>query len=188
MTELQLLTIVEERPENLLFAETERLLAFFHNGFNASDLHETVLAELIVRWCLSGNKKLEGELAVIMGDVWRCFSDWFNINRQWTSERFRPESISGWKDIDEFPGLGTVLRRRLDRLFDADGFIPVCNGSSAWFIPFQLEESFSGATWADGTGIAVWSDPVCLALRDTDYRGIRIQLRDGGEVSVKGRS
>lgn len=188
MTELQLLTIVEERPENLLFAETERLLAFFHNGFNASDLRETVLAELIVRWCLSGNKKLEGELAVIMGDVWRCFSDWFNINRQWTSERFRPESISGWKDIDEFPGLGTVLRRRLDRLFDADGFIPVCNGSSAWFIPFQLEESFSGAIWADGTGIAVWSDPVCLALRDTDYRGIRLQLRDGGEVSVKGRS
>lgn len=188
MTELQLLTIVEERPENLLFAETERLLAFFHNGFNASDLRETVLAELIVRWCLSGNKKLEGELAVIMGDVWRCFSDWFNINRQWTSERFRPESISGWKDIDEFPGLGTVLRRRLDRLFDADGFIPVCNGSSAWFIPFQLEESFSGAIWADRTGIAVWSDPVCLALRDTDYRGIRLQLRDGGEVSVKGRS
>lgn len=188
MTEQQLLTIVEERPENLLFAETERLLAFFHDGFNASDLRKTVLAELIARWCLSGNKKLAGELAVIMGDVWRCFSDWFNINRQWTSERFRPESISGWRDIDEFPGLGSVLRRRLDRLFDADGFIPVCNGSRAWFIPFQLEESFSGATWADGTGIAVWSDPVCLALRDTDYMGIRLQLREGGEVSVKGRS
>lgn len=188
MTELQLLTIVEERPENLLFAETERLLAFFHNGFNASDLRETVLAELIVRWCLSGNKKLEGELAVIMGDVWRCFSDWFNINRQWTSERFRPESISGWKDIDEFPGLGTVLRRRLDRLFDADGFIPVCNGSRAWFIPFQLEKSLEGAAWADGTEVITWREPVSRALLGTDYRGIRLQLRWGGEVSVTGES
>lgn len=188
MTEQQLLTIVEERSENLLFAETEQLLAFFHDGFNASDLRETVLAELIVRWCLSGNKELAGELAIIMGNVWRCFSDWFNINRQWTSERFRPESISGWKDIDEFPGLGTVLRRRLDRLFDADSFIPVCNGSRAWFIPFQLEKSLKGAAWADGTEVTTWCEPVRRALLGTDYRGIHLQLRRGGEVSVTGES
>lgn len=188
MTELQLLTIVEERPENLLFAETERLLAFFHNGFNASDLRETVLAELIVRWCLSGNKKLEGELAVVMGDVWRCFSDWFNINRQWTSTRFRPESIPGWADPDELPGLGIILRRRLDRLFDANGFIPVCNGFGVWFIPFQLDESLKGAAWADRTEVTTWCEPVCRALLGTDYSGIRIQLRQGGEVSVTGES
>ena len=188
MTEQQLLTIVEERPENLLFVETEWLLAFFHDGFNAPDLRTSVLAELIARWCLSGNKELADELAVIMGEVWRCFSDWFNINRQWTSKRFRSDSILGWKDIDELPGLGTVLRRRLDRLFDAEGFIPVCNGSRAWFIPFQLEKSFSGATWIDGRGIPVWSEPVCLALSGTDYKGIRLQLREGGEVTVKGRS
>ena len=188
MTEQELLTIAEERPENLLLVETGLLFSFVHDKYNAPDLRELALAELVAKWCLSGNKELASEFAVIMGDVWWCFSDWFNINRQWTSERFRPESISGWKDIDEFPGLGTVLRRRLDRLFDADGFIPVCNGSRAWFIPFQLEKSLKGAAWADRTEVTTWREPVSRALLGTDYRGIRIQLQQGREVSVTSES
>lgn len=188
MTEQELLTIAEERPENLLLVETGLLFSFVHDKYNPPDLRELALAELVAKWCLSGNKELASEFAVIMGDVWRCFSDWFNINRQWTSAHFRPEGIPGWKNPDEFPNFGTVLRRRLDRLFDADGFIPVCNGSSAWFIPFQLEKSLKGAAWADGTEVTTWCEPVSRALLGTDYRGIRLQLRRGGEVSVTGES
>ena len=188
MTEQELLTIAEERPENLLLVETGLLFSFVHDKYNAPDLRELALAELVAKWCLSGNKELASEFAVIMGDVWRCFSDWFNINRQWTSTRFRPESIPGWADPDELPGLGIILRRRLDRLFDANGFIPVYNSLGVWFIPFQLEKSLKGAAWADGTEVTTWCKPVSRALLGTDYRGIRLQLRRGGEVSVTGES
>jgi len=188
MTEQELLTIAEERPENLLLVETGLLFSFVHDKYNAPDLRELALAELVAKWCLSGNKELASEFAVIMGDVWRCFSDWFNINRQWTSTRFRPESIPGWADPDELPGLGIILRRRLDRLFDANGFIPVYNSLGVWFIPFQLEKSLKGAAWADGTEVTTWCEPVSRALLGTDYRGIRLQLRRGGEVSVTGES
>lgn len=188
MTEQELLTIAEERPENLLLVETGLLFSFVHDKYNAPDLRELALAELVAKWCLSGNKELASEFAVIMGDVWRCFSDWFNINRQWTSTRFRPESIPGWADPDELPGLGIILRRRLDRLFDANGFIPVYNSLGVWFIPFQLEKSLKGVAWADGTEVTTWCEPVSRALLGTDYRGIRLQLRRGGEVSVTGES
>lgn len=188
MTEQELLTIAEERPENLLLVETGLLFSFVHDKYNAPDLRELALAELVAKWCLSGNKELASEFAVIMGDVWRCFSDWFNINRQWTSTRFRPEAIPGWADPDELPGLGIILRRRLDRLFDANGFIPVYNSLGVWFIPFQLEKSLKGAAWADGTEVTTWCEPVSRALLGTDYRGIRLQLQQGREVSVTGES
>lgn len=195
MTEQELLTIAEERPENLLLVETGLLFSFVDDKYNAPDLRELALAELVARWCLSGNKELVSKFADIMGDVWmgdvwRRFSDWFNINRQWTSAHFRPEDFPGWKNPDEFPDFGRVLRRRLDRLFDANGFIPVCNSLGVWFIPFQLEESLEGAAWAgaDGTEVTTWREPVSRALHGTDYRGIRLQLRQGGEVSVTGES
>ena len=188
MTELELLTIAEKRSENLLLVEEGQLLSFVHDEFNAPDLRESVLAELVARWCLSGNKKLAGEFTDIMGNAWRCFLDWFNINRQWTGKRFRPESLSGWKNPVEFPSFGEVLRRRLDRLFETDGFIPVYNESGAWFIPFQFDESVDGVAWADGVGIATWSNSVLKALQGTNCRGVRLQLRQGNEVSVAGES
>lgn len=80
MTEQELLTIAEERPENLLLVETGLLFSFVDDKYNAPDLRELALAELVARWCLSGNKELVSKFADIMGDVWmgdvwRRFSD-----------------------------------------------------------------------------------------------------------------
>ena len=187
-TELILLTIADRRPENLLRFDADRLFAFVRDGRNAQDLRATVLAEIVARWCVSGDSGLESGLSAIIGDAWRGFSDWYNLNHQWTGMRFRPSELPGWKSQDCFLGFGDVLRRRLDRLFDANGFIPVFDDFGGTFIPFQLEESVDGAMWYDGTPIEVWNDPVRRALRGTDYRGIRIQLRPGPEMSVKGES
>ena len=188
ITERILLNIADRRPENLLLIDTNLLLEFIHDEFNAQDLRSTALAELVARWCVSGDVEQASQLSALLGDAWRSFSDWFNVNRQWTGARFRPDELPGWKNQVAFLGFREMLRRRLDRLFDADGFIPVFDDFQGNFIPFQLEVSVDGAVWNDGTPIKAWEDPVCRALRGTGYRGIRVQLRPGPESSVKGES
>ena len=49
MTEQELLTIAEERPENLLLVETGLLFSFVDDKYNAPDLRELALAELVAR-------------------------------------------------------------------------------------------------------------------------------------------
>ena len=188
ITERILLTIADRRPENLLLIDANRLLEFIRDDFNAQDLRATALAELVARWCVSGDAELARQLSVLLGDAWRSFSEWFNVNRQWTGARFRPDELPGWKNQVVFLGFREMLRRRLDRLFDADGFIPVFDDFRGNFIPFQLETSVDGAVWNDGTPIEAWEAPVSRALRGTGYRGIRVQLRPGPESSVKGES
>ena len=187
-TEKLLLSIADRRPENLLALNENQLSAFVCDNRNPQDLRATVLAELAARWCLSGDSGLERRLSDIIGGAWRGFSDWYNVNHQWTGMRFRPSELPMLKAKGLFEGFGELLRRRLDRLFDADGFIPVFNEFGGLFIPFQLEESADGAMWYDGTPIEVWDAPVRRALQGTGYRGIRIQLRPGPECSVKGES
>ena len=188
MTERILLAIADKRPENLLLGDTNRLLGFVRDDFNAQDLRATALAELVARWCLSGKDELARQLSVVIGEAWRSFSDWYNVTRQWTGARFCPDELPGWQDQVAFLGFREILRRRLDRLFAADGFIPVFDDLGGYFIPFQLEASVDGAVWYDGTSIEAWDDPVRRALRGTGCSGIRVQLRPGAEISVKGES
>ena len=188
ITDRSLLLVAESRPENLLLIDTNRLFSFVRDDFNAEDLRAAALAELVARWCVSGEGGLAGRFSALIGEAWRSFSDWYNVNRQWTGARFTPDDLSGWKDRDCFFGFREILRRRLDRLFDADGFIPVFDDFRGYFIPFQLEASVDGAVWNDGTLIEAWCDPVRRALRGTGCRGIRVQLRPGPEISVKGES
>ena len=188
LTERILLAIADKRPENLLLIDTNLLLEFIRDDFNAQDLRARALAELVARWCVSGNGGLASQLSGIIGNAWRSFSDWFSVTRQWTGARFCPDELPGWKDRVAFLGFRETLRRRLDRLFDADGFIPVFDDFGGCFIPFQLEVSVDGAVWYDGTSIEAWDDPVRRALRGIGCSGIRVQLRPGAEISVKGES
>lgn len=185
-----LLEVVENRPENLLLARTEELLALEKRGRLSHDLRRTVLAELVVRWCLSRDCVLEEELASSLAPTWRPFADWYRTVRPWTGRRSLPDDIGVWPEKMDLPGFVAVLRRRLARLFAADGFIPLCRGSEAWFVPFQLAMDVQGAVWNDGEEIAVWRSPVCRSLLRTGYTGIKIQLRNGPEVAagVKGNS
>ena len=63
MTELELLNVAENRLENLLLAETAQLVTFVRNDFNGTDLKCAVVAELVARWCLSGNSELGNVLS-----------------------------------------------------------------------------------------------------------------------------
>lgn len=188
MDEELLFDIAEDRPENLLLAGTSDLLELAKDNTVSPDLRRAALAELVARWCVSGDGGLTRRLSAIIGGAWRSFSDWYNVSRQWTGARFHPDQLPGWKDRVVFVGFPEVLRRRLDRLFDIDGFIPVFDDSGEYFIPFQLEASADGAVWNDGTPVEAWDGPVRRALRGTACRGIRVQLRPGPEIAVKGES
>ena len=150
MNDLALLAVSENRPENLLIADTDDLLRFVH-GKSAVDLRCTALAELVARWCLSLDARLESELVGFIGGFWRQFSDWFRVERLWTREKSLPESFGNGNGPLQFSGFVADLRRRLSRLFAASGFIPVFNDVGAWFIPFELEPMEPGARWSDGT-------------------------------------
>ncbi len=185
MTEYELLKIAENRPENLLLAETAQLVTFCRNDFNGTDLKCAVVAELVARWCLSGDGELGNVLSGIIGNsVWRSFVDWYNVERLWTDAHFLPNRHNTWHDPTALPGLEEVLRRRLTRLFTADGFVPVYNPEGGWFLPFTLDPSVEGAVWNGGDVIAAWSDPVRRALSGTESSGIRIQLWNGPEISA----
>lgn len=188
MTERELLCIAEERPENLLLVEMPQLLGFATQVGNDADLRCAAMAELVARWCLSGDDALALELSAIAGTkFWRTLSDWYNVARVWTGERRLPEKRGGWNFPDSLPGLEETLRRRLSRLFSADGFIPVYNAVGAWFLPFTLDSEREGARWCDGAEIAAWSEPVRRALSGSGKKGICIQLADGPELSASVR-
>lgn len=191
MTEFELLDVAERRPENLLLASAEQLEGFAFDECNGPDLRCAVVAELVARWCLSGDAGLGKFLSGVMGEsAWRAFSDWYNVERLWTDSHSLPGEHGAWRDPALFPGLEEALRRRLERLFSVHGFIPVFNSAGAWFIPFRLDAEVPGAAWSDGKPVEEWSDPVSRALSGTGMCGIRIQLRNGPELSasVTGKS
>ena len=191
VSEKVLLDIAEQRPENLLLVDTKGLLDFSVDDGNDVDLRCAAIAELVSRWCLSGDGELAQKLSVILGAfAWRAFSDWYNVIRPWTGERSLPAEHGKWQFPPSLPGLEATLRRRLSRLFSAAGFIPVYNSDGAWFLPFSLDSECEGAVWSDGTEIAAWREPVCRVLADTEMTGIRIQLANGPELaaSVSGTS
>ena len=53
MTDLEFIELLETRPQNLLFADEERLFEFAGDEFNAADMRMHALSELVARWCLS---------------------------------------------------------------------------------------------------------------------------------------
>ena len=190
MTPARLFDIIENRPENLLLVGTPSLLGFVRDGDNAPDLRSKVLAELGVRWCLSRDDTLADVLFGLWEESWPAFMDWYQLKRPWTGNRTLPEQPGTWKDPQELPGFESVLRQRLLRLFAVKGFVPVCCGTEAWFIPFVFDNGVDGAVWRDGNPIPEWSGAVREALAGTEMRGIRLQLLEGPELSggVKGRS
>ena len=186
MSDAELIEIIETRPENLILASEDALLSYVQDDFNEVDLRRVVLAELVIRWCLSGRADLEARLAVLWGDAgWRPFSDWYSVQAGWS--RALPENLECWPDPPNLPGLSSVLRSRLARLFEIDGFIPVCRGQEAFFLPFVLLSDKKGALWLDGSGVSApegsgsWGDSVIKALSNTPFSGIRLWAHPGAE-------
>ena len=184
LSDQKLLEVIERRPENLLFAETEQLLDFLDDDGNDGEdaLLRTVLAELVARWCQSGSCRLEQELARRM-PCWHGFVDWYNVRLPWEGARTVPAVPLWTKDPESVPGCEVAVRARLRRLFAADGFIPVYNDLGAWFLPFAFDPAVEGIAWADGRPVDEWKDAARRALEGTGVRGARLQIRPGPELS-----
>ena len=180
LTERELFHIAESRRENLILAETTQLFMLFDDETVAKELRRTAFAELVARWCLSGDPEIEDQLAKMA--FWRSFSSWYNVQLPWI-ERAVPKEGLGLPDPDGVPGCETVLRSRLDRLFRVAGFIPVYNCEGAWFIPFEFDADVEGIVWADGSPVTPWMEFARRALEGTGRRGVRLQLNEGPELS-----
>ena len=187
MTEKEILDIAENRPENLLLVEEHTLIELAEDDFLRPALRCAALAELVVRWCMSLRSDLSEWIGRLWGaSGWRAFSDWYRIEVSWRREV--PEGAGCWGDPSGLSGFVAGLKPRLCELFATDGFIPVCNGKSAWFIPFALVKNAAGVFWRDGSEVCDtqakdWKANTAEILRGSVYSGIMLSLNCGPEFS-----
>lgn len=163
ISDLKFQEILEERPQNLLFAAEEQLKVAADDEGQSQECRATCLAELAARWAINGNPGL-GEWLGARLDFWRDFRDWHSVN-MWPSERRLPENAGGWRNGPGKIDCEAVLRVRMRRLFAVDGFVAVydaadARGGGAWFLPFELVDRNPGGAamqWEDGTAMEEWS-------------------------------
>lgn len=183
ISEQNLLTIIDRRPENLLLVPTPQLQQFLADTLNDADQRRVVLAELVTRWCLSGNSELGDALARLFCS-WLDFSDWYNIRLLWSDERSITEKPVLEPSDATLRGVDVLVGQRLLALFETDGFISVCDAEAAWFIPFRLLSEGSGITWADGSSVSAWQTAAQQALKGTEFACARLRLLPGPELDA----
>ena len=169
---LWLQKLILTRPLNVFLASEEELKAFVSDlRVNGSAERVIALAELVVRWCLSGKDELSKYLADILPD-WNAFVQWY-LGEDWGISRELPSETVKWRDPEDFLGCEAKVHERLKHLFQADGFIPVYDSCSSdadktWFIPFVLEipkDSVSRVVYSNGEDIPEWQNQVEVALK-----------------------
>lgn len=180
--------LILKRPENVFLASEGELKGFVSDArVNGPPERVVALAELVVRWCLSGKDELSKYLMGILPD-WNVFVQWY-LGEDWGVSRELPSETVKWRDPEDFPGCEAKVRERLKLLFQADGFIPVYDSCSAdadktWFIPFILEiseDSVSRVVYSNGEDIPEWQEQVEAALKGlTSYRCRLLMQREPG--------
>jgi len=177
--------------ENLLLVSSRHLLEYARDRGNPRDVRRTVVAELVARWCVSGNSTIEDWLREFLPD-WTKFVDWYQVDQLWSDIRAIPEVPGNWREPDGLPGLEVTVRNRLARLFRVDGFIPVYDPAvpdSGLFIPFELESAAGSSRmrWTDGSSCPMWCDEAEAALAETDL-ACRLQMSPIDGVPPDGSS
>lgn len=175
-------------PDDALFRVLESDEEFTRKEQSAA------LAELAARWCLSLNGELGEVLERELGkNTWCRITDW--RKKRWNPDPKGHRAPPG-PEVDlrhtTFTDFGDFLCRRLQRLFNVSGFIPVfVRGmkDSGVFIPFDFElgEEQEGIYWHEGTKIEEpwgkeWAGLVQQALDGTGKHGIRLHLQKGPDI------
>jgi len=183
--------VADARPENLSLLPLADLVEYAGDRETPRDIRRTVTAELVARWCVSGNDTIEDWLREFLPD-WSKFADWYQVDMLWSDTRSIPESAGNWRDPEDLAGLEAVVRQRLARLFRVDGFIPVYNPAepnSGVFVPFSLEPLSESARmlWADGSSCTDWVAEADLVLLQAGFQ-CRLQMRPERGLKLVGAS
>lgn len=174
--------------EIFFLADTDALINYANDEDVRPIYRCRVLAELVVRWCLSRNTRIDELMGTIWGDWEYDFKPWYCAELSWT-ERSLPDGC--WKDPAGLASFVSCLRERLLRLFEVHGFIPVYDGDIVRFIPFRLDDKIAtgGIVYDNGEIVSEeWHAKCKEALGDDTRFGVRIQMLPENNVSLQGAS
>ena len=181
-------------PENLIFFSSDSLIAVVSDaeGRYSEECRRECLAELIVRWyakpAAGSEKCLDSVFAL---------KEWHSLKKLKEQAIFAVPTADGlpqklWNSADPFLARCEVsARKRLTDLLNADGFIPVYSGESAFFLPFFLVENDRLPLIGDSAGVPIenWADPyLALFGEDPKYRCIVRCRQEPHLPSFSGRS
>ena len=89
--------LILKRPENVFLASEGELKGFVSDArVNGPPERVVALAELVVRWCLSGKDELSKYLMGILPD-WNVFVQWY-LGEDWGVSRELPSETVKWRD------------------------------------------------------------------------------------------
>ena len=168
--------------DTLMFIDDESLTHLVTSSRFSEQKVLTGLSEMFVRYFLSGYKLFEAEINTKLQDdeLEQCsiILSFIDKNRHSLDER------KLWHSSDAFSQkCENSVRKRLSRLFQADGFIPVCNAKTAFFIPFELKldsDKDSKVIDSQNKEIALWSKAV-QNLNIEDKLIIKLQCGESEE-------
>lgn len=185
---LQLLHVARDRPVNLFLADTRELVSLVEDNISPLFYRNRALAELVARWCLSGNSKIDGMLAAIWEEWDSDFKPWYCSDLLWLQNRRLPDAQ--WNDPEGFRGFVSCLRTRLLNLFRIDGFIPTYDKGVVRFIPFELDGSLrsGGIVYYNGEPVVEWQGECRDSIGKYESVGCRLQMCPEEKVSLRGAS
>lgn len=169
---------IEQSPENLWVYPKYHLLRAMELD-PGEDVLAAVGAELCIRYYLSDNLEYLEDLET-RNVLSRTEIDEFRGQRPMIRDIcFRQADVSGEEDFWT-PGSSlstkclTLFRARIKKMMQADGLIPVVgrNGSSGFFLPFQVEKGRPGCYDLDGIKHEEWSK----YLSDMGLADCRLEL------------
>lgn len=172
----QIERISRNASENLIFFSPAILLAVAMDKSErySEDCKLECLAELIVRWYLNPSSDLEKSFDEIFPQ-----KEWHSLKKIKEREIFAIPTASGlpgklWEcPTSFFVRCEVATRKKLAKMLDADGFIPVYSGSEAFFLPFFLEENSQKNLICDAANIPIenWQEPYQILFGDSpQYR------------------
>ena len=136
----QIASTVSQEPENLLFFTTSDLIAAAENSDNrySMEVQISCIAELSCRWYLNASARIADVFDKVLGKEWCQLKQIHFRELEFlapSTSADLPEQL--WSGSSEFSGRCEIaVRKRLSKLLDADGFIPVYIGQEAFFLPF----------------------------------------------------
>jgi len=154
----QIEQISRTAPENLIFFSLANLnsVALDAGERFSEDCRQECIAELLSRWYLNSSSELEDILDSVFPQ-----KEWHSLKKHKEQEIISVQTASSlpqklWSSSEPFfMRCEVTVRKRLATLLNADGFIPVYFGNSAFFLPFSLMENECLPAIGDAAGVQI---------------------------------
>ena len=184
---------VSKEPENLLFFTTSDLIAAAENSDNrySMEVQISCIAELSCRWYLNASARIADVFDKVLGKEWCQLKQIHFRELEFlapSTSADLPEQL--WSGSSEFSGRCEIaVRKRLSKLLDADGFIPVYIGQEAFFLPFFfIEKTDSCIVDAGGKSLEEWLEPYRTLFKNDPPFSCVVGCRQNSVIRLTGQS